>query len=55
LKFEIYQKLYKRRFSWSFGVQVAEVAVKVLKVTLVNDLGTVINRQIVEGRSRGRS
>ena len=62
MKFEIYQKLYKRRFSYSFGVQMAEVAVKVetgqlkvMKVTSVNDLGTVINRQIVEGRSRGRS
>lgn len=44
----------------AFGVQMAEVAVevetgqvKVLKVTSVNDLGTVINRQIVEGQIEG--
>ncbi len=60
MKFEIYQKLYKRRFSYSFGVQMAEVTVevetgrvKVLKVTSVNDLGTVINWQIVEGQIEG--
>jgi aldehyde oxidoreductase len=46
--------------TYSFGVQMAEVAVevetgkvKVLKVTSVNDLGTVINRQIVEGQIEG--
>ncbi|MBI5603191.1 MAG: molybdopterin-dependent oxidoreductase [Deltaproteobacteria bacterium] len=46
--------------TYSFGVQMAEVAVevktgkvKVLKVTAVNDLGTVINRQIVEGQIEG--
>jgi aldehyde oxidoreductase len=46
--------------TYSFGVQMAEVAVevesgkvKVLKVTSVNDLGTVINRQIVEGQIHG--
>ncbi len=46
--------------TYSFGVQMAEVAVevktgkvKVLKVIAVNDLGTVINRQIVEGQIEG--
>jgi aldehyde oxidoreductase len=46
--------------TYSFGVQMAEVAVnqetgkvKVLKVTAVNDLGTIINRQIVEGQIEG--
>ncbi|MBI5586581.1 MAG: molybdopterin-dependent oxidoreductase [Deltaproteobacteria bacterium] len=46
--------------TYSFGIQMAEVAValetgkiKVLKVTAVNDLGTVINRQIVEGQIEG--
>ncbi len=46
--------------TYSFGVQMAEVAVemmtgkiKVLKVTAVSDLGTVINRQIVEGQIEG--
>ena len=46
--------------TYSFGVQMAEVAVEVktgkimvLKVTSVNDLGTVINRQIVEGQIEG--
>lgn len=46
--------------TYSFGVQMAEVAVevesgrvKVLKVTSINDLGTVINRQIVEGQIQG--
>ena len=60
MKFEIYQKLYKRRFSWSFGVQMAEVAVevetgrvKVLKVTAVNDLGTVIEPADRGGTDRG--
>jgi CO/xanthine dehydrogenase Mo-binding subunit len=46
--------------TYSFGVQMAEVAVevktgkiRVLKVTAVSDLGTVINRQIVEGQIEG--
>jgi aldehyde oxidoreductase len=46
--------------TYSFGVQMAEVAVelktgkiKVVKVTAVSDLGTVINRQIVEGQIEG--
>ncbi len=46
--------------TYSFGVQMAEVAVemetgkiKVLKVTAISDLGTVINRQIVEGQIEG--
>jgi aldehyde oxidoreductase len=46
--------------TYSFGVQMAEVSVeiktgkiKVLKVTAVSDLGTVINRQIVEGQIEG--
>jgi aldehyde oxidoreductase len=46
--------------TYSFGIQMAEVAVekktgkvKVLKVTSVNDLGTVINRQTVEGQIHG--
>jgi hypothetical protein len=34
-------------------VEVETGRVKVLKVTAVNDLGTVINRQIVEGQIRG--
>jgi len=37
------------------AVKVETGQLKVMKVTSVNDLGTVINRQIVEGRSRGRS
>lgn len=35
------------------AVEVETGRVKVLKVTAVNDLGTVINRQIVEGQIRG--
>jgi len=34
-------------------VEVETGRVKVLKVTAVNDLGTVINRQIVEGQIEG--
>ena len=35
------------------AVKVETGQVKVLKVTSVNDLGTVINRQIVEGQIEG--
>ena len=35
------------------AVEVMTGKVKVLKVTAVNDLGTVINRQIVEGQIEG--
>ena len=35
------------------SVEVKTGKVKVLKVTAVNDLGTVINRQIVEGQIEG--
>jgi len=46
--------------TYSFGIQMAEVAVKmktgevsVLKITSVHDLGTVINLQNVEGQLHG--
>jgi aldehyde oxidoreductase len=46
--------------TYSFGVQMAEIAVEittgkvqVLKITSVHDLGTVINRQNVEGQLHG--
>jgi aldehyde oxidoreductase len=46
--------------TYSFGIQMAEVAVEVktgkvdvLKITSVHDLGTVINRQHVEGQLHG--